>query len=99
MMAGMQTFLRFLAGRQVLSVSLSHTGETAMPTLELLLRGALPGHDVAVEKRSGSDIRGQWTQVRYEVLLPCTVDTLHTTVVTTSRALRDVCLTPEMIYS
>ena len=67
----MQTFLRFLVGRQVLSVSLSHSVDTAMPVLELLLRGAFPGHDIAVEKRSGTDIRGQWSQVRYEILLPC----------------------------
>ena len=95
----MQTFLRFLVGRQVLSVSLSHSVDTAMPVLELLLRGAFPGHDIAVEKRSGTDIRGQWSQVRYEILLPCTADTLHATVVATSRALRDICLTPEMVYS
>lgn len=99
MMVGMQTFLRFLAGRQVLSVSLSHTGETAMPTLEILLRGAFPGHNVTVEKQSGTDIRGRWDQVRYEVLLPCTTDTLYATVVATSRTLRDICLTPGMVYT
>ena len=95
----MQTFLRFLVGRQVLSVSLSHSVDAAVPVLELLLRGAFPGHDIAVEKRSGTDIRGQWSQVRYEILLPCTADTLHATVVATSRTLRDICLTPEMVYS
>ena len=99
MLPSMQAFLRFLSGRQVLSVSLSHTGETAMPVLELLLRKTFPEHDVTVEKRSGTDIRGQWSQVRYEVLLPCTADTLHATVVAASRALHDICLTPEMVYS
>lgn len=97
----MQAFLRFLSGRQVLSVSLSHTGETVMPVLELLLRGAFPGHKVTVEKRSGEHqlTKLAWSQIRYEILLPCTADTLHATVVATSRALRDICLTPEMIYS
>lgn len=97
----MQTFLRFLSGRQVLSVSLSHTGETAMPMLELLLRGAFPGHAITVEKRSGEHqlTKLTWSQIRYEILLPCTADTLHATVVATSRALRDICLTPEMVYS
>ena len=98
-MVGMQTFLRFLAGRQVLSVSLSHTGETAMPTLEILLRGAFPGHNVTVEKQSGTDIRGRRDQVRYEALLPCTTDTLYATVVATSRTLRDICLMPGMVYT
>ena len=101
MIPSMQAFLRFLSGRQVLSVSLSHTGETVMPVLELLLRGAFPGHKVTVEKRSGEHqlTKLAWSQVRYEILLPCSVDTLHATVVATSRALRDICLTPEMVYS
>ncbi|TXH42338.1 MAG: hypothetical protein E6Q97_35920 [Desulfurellales bacterium] len=97
----MQTFLRFLSGRQVLSVSLWHSGDTAMPMLELLLRGAFPGHAITVEKRSGEHqlTKLTWSQIRYEILLPCTADTLHATVVATSRALRDICLTPEMVYS
>ena len=101
MIPSMQTFLRFLSDRQVLSVSLSHSGDTAMPVLELLLHVAFPGHKVTVEKRSGEHqlTKLAWSQVRYEILLPCSVDTLHATVVATSRALRDICLTPEMVYS
>ena len=97
----MKTSLRFLAGRQVLSVCLDHSGDTALPVLELLLRGAFPGHAVLIEKRSGmhQPTKSAWSQVRYEILLPCTAGTLHATVVAASRALRDICLTPEMVYS